>query len=118
MSLIEETIRERERRHIQNVRAAGSYFMNPVAPAHIRELFETEKNTTSREGRVPAGWLIEKAGMKGARVGGAVASEQHVNYLKNDGNATAKDVKELARRIKEAVRERFDISLQEEAVVF
>src|SRR3990167_1316397 len=64
LRLIEETIAEREKRHLQNVQAAGSYFMNPVAPAEVVAMFEKEKGMKSREGRVPAGWLIEKAGMK------------------------------------------------------
>ena len=115
--LIEETIRERERRHIQNVRAAGSFFVNPVAPKEVQEIFEKEKGLKSREGRVPAGWLIEKVGLKGARVGDAVASEQHPNYIKNDGKASAAEVKELAQKIKDAVRGKFGIELQEEAVV-
>ncbi len=115
---IEATIAERERRHIQNVRAAGSYFMNPVASQAVREMFEKEKGVKSREGRVPAGWLIEKVGMKGARVGDAMASEQHPNYLMNAGDATAHDVKVLADKIKRAVRERFGIELIEEAVTF
>ena len=80
-------------------------------------MFEKEKGMKSREGRVPAGWLIEKVGLKGARVGDAVASEQHPNYLKNDGSASAKDVLALAEKIKTAVREKFDIELKEEAVV-
>ena len=115
--LIERTIAEREKRHIQNVRAAGSYFVNPVAPKDIRNMFEKEKGVKSREGRVPAGWLIEKVGLKGARVGGAVASEQHPNYLKNDGNATAEDVRTLAKMIQNAVRKQFGIELEEEAAV-
>jgi UDP-N-acetylmuramate dehydrogenase len=114
---IDNTIIERERRHLQNVQAAGSYFTNPVAPVEIQKKFETEKNTESREGRVPAGWLIEKVGMKGERVGGAIASLQHPNYLVNTGRATSKDVLELSRRIKAAVREKFGVELKEEAVV-
>ena len=97
MSLIEQTIAEREKRHLQNIKAAGSFFMNPVAPQDIREQFEKEKNTQSRKGRVPAGWLIEKAGMKGTRIGDAQSSEQHANYLINTDNATATDVLALAR---------------------
>jgi len=115
--LIEETIAEREKRHIQNVRAAGSFFVNPVAPRSVQQEFEREKGQKAREGRVPAGWLIEKVGLKGARVGDAVASEQHPNYIKNDGNATAKDVLTLAKKIKDAVRANFSIDLKEEAVV-
>ncbi len=114
---IEETIAEREKRHLQNVKAAGSFFMNPVAPSEIVEMFEKEKGVKSREGRVPAGWLIEKAGMKGATVGGAIASLQHPNYIVNMGSAKATDVRELAERIKVAVREMFNITLQEEAAI-
>jgi len=115
--IIEETVAERERRHIQDVRAAGSYFMNPVAPKAIQSRFEKEKGVAARGGRVPAGWLIEKAGLKGARVGGAQASEQHPNYLVNTGTATAADVRALAERIREAVQDAFGVELQEEAVV-
>lgn len=115
--LIEETIKEREKRHIQNVRAAGSYFMNPIAPQAIVSMFEAEKGVESRGGRVPAGWLIEKAGMKGARVGGAQSSEQHPNYLVNVDNAKASEVRELALKIKESVEDKFGIVLEEEAVV-
>jgi len=115
--LIEETIAEREKRHLQNVRAAGSFFMNPVAPQEIVSMFESEKNTKSREGRVPAGWLIEKAGFKGFAVGGAVASEQHPNYIVNKGRATAVDVLDLAEKIRIAVKDQFGVELQEEAAL-
>lgn len=116
--LIAETIREREKRHIQNVKAAGSYFMNPVAPANIVSEFEAEKQTTSRGGRVPAGWLIEKAGMKGSQLGGAQISPQQANYIINTGAATAEEVRELAQKVKDEVRRQFDVTLTEEAVVF
>jgi len=115
--LIEETIAEREKRHLQNVQAAGSYFMNPVAPREVQEMFEKEKGIKSRENRVPAGWLIEKAGMKGVKVGGAIASLQHPNYIVNEGGATAREVKQLAEDIKKAVAVKFGVQLKEEAVI-
>lgn len=115
--LADETIAEREKRHLQNVQAAGSYFMNPKAPTEIVALFEQEKGVKAREDRVPAGWLIEKAGMKGAIVGGAKASEQHPNYLVNTGNATAEDVRNLALQIKNAVSDQFGVNLVEEAAL-
>lgn len=113
-----ETVAERERRHLQNVRAAGSFFMNPIAPENIVSMFESEKGVKSRENRVPAGWLIEKAGMKGATVGDAIASLQHPNYIVNQGNATAHDVRNLAQQIKMEVYTQFDIELVEEAALF
>ena len=117
LKLVADTIAEREKRHLQNVQAAGSYFMNPVASAEVVAMFEQEKGMKSREGRVPAGWLIEKAGMKGAQVGGAIASLQHPNYIVNKGGATAREVKELAEDIKKAVAVKFGVQLKEEAVV-
>lgn len=114
---IRDTVAEREKRHLQNVKAAGSFFMNPVAPHEIVVKFEQEKRAESRGNRVPAGWLIEQSGMKGVSVGGAVASLQHPNYIVNVGNATASDVRELATQIKIAVHEKFGITLHEEAAM-
>lgn len=115
---IDATIAEREKRHIQNVKAAGSFFMNPVAPLHIVNMFEDEKQVKSRGGRVPAGWLIEKAGMKGAKLGGAQVSPQQANYIVNADNASAEDVRELAAKVKDTVAKQFNVMLVEEAVVF
>ena len=44
---------------------------------------------------IPAGKLIDELGLKGTRVGGARVSQEHGNFLVNDGNATAADVLEL-----------------------
>ncbi len=115
--IADETIVEREKRHLQDVKAAGSFFMNPVAPQEIVDMFEKEKGVKSREGRVPAGWLIEKAGMKGATVGGAIASLQHPNYIVNTGGATSHDVRNLAQMIKLEVYNQFGIELHEEAAL-
>ena len=118
IQLIEDTIVEREKRHLQNVRAAGSFFMNPVAPTEVVAAFEAERRVQSREGRVPAGWLIEKAGMKGFAVGGASASMQHPNYIVSDGTATEADVRAVATAVIAGVKEKFGIELREEAVVW
>lgn len=61
-----------------------------------------------------AGRLIEAAGLKGERCGGAEISCTHANFIVNVGGATAKDVLTLAARAKQAVREQFGIVLQEE----
>lgn len=110
----EEIVCERERRHLQNVACAGSYFMNPVAPAWVVEQFEDEKKVTSKNGRVPAGWLIEKVGMKGEREGGAQASLMHPNYVMNTGTATARDVVTLGNRIAEKIRAEYMTHVFEE----
>ena len=58
-----------------------------------------------------AGRLIELAGLKGARCGGAQISSVHANFIVNDGSATAADVATLIRRAQETVRERSGIDL-------
>jgi UDP-N-acetylmuramate dehydrogenase len=52
-----------------------------------------------------AGELIERAGLKGAGVGGAQVSEKHAGFIVNTGNATAADVLALMAKVREAVRE-------------
>jgi UDP-N-acetylmuramate dehydrogenase len=61
-----------------------------------------------------AGHLIEAAGLKGARMGGAVVSEQHANFIENAGGATAADVRHLIERVRCEVKERFGIELETE----
>lgn len=114
---IMHTLSERHKRHIQDIKSAGSFFKNPVVSQELREMFQIEKGAQSKEGRVPAGWLMDKAGLRGARVGGAVASEHHTNYFLNAGAATAKEVRELASLAKEKVFVEFGVMLEEEAVV-
>jgi UDP-N-acetylmuramate dehydrogenase len=110
-----ETVAEREKRHLQNVACAGSYFMNPVAPQWVQDQFATEKHVEPKEGRVPAGWLIEKVGLKGFRIGNACASQMHPNYVMNMGGATAADVRAVARTIQDKVKKEFLTDLSEEA---
>ncbi|MFN2519598.1 MAG: UDP-N-acetylmuramate dehydrogenase [Candidatus Limnocylindria bacterium] len=61
-----------------------------------------------------AGRLIESAGLKGARAGGAAVSEKHANFIVNTGGATAADVFALMRRCQERVLERFGVELTPE----
>ena len=64
-----------------------------------------------------AGKLIEDAGMKGARVGGAQVSEKHAGFIINTGDATAEDVLLLSKAVKTKVFEKFQVKLEEEPIV-
>jgi len=66
------------------------------------------------EGHIPAGWLIDRAGLKGRRVGDAVVSLQHANFIMNMGKARAEDVIILIGIVKEAVHRQFGVMLEEE----
>ncbi len=73
---------------------AGSFFKNPPGDS--------------------AGRLIELCGLKGHRVGGAMVSPKHANFLVNTGQASAADVLRLMRLIQERVREETGVDLQPE----
>ena len=58
--------------------------------------------------------MIESAGLKGKRIGGAVISKKHANFIVNTGGATAKDVLDLICLIKKAVEDKNGIKLETE----
>lgn len=59
-----------------------------------------------------AGYLIEAAGLKGFRCGGATISEKHANFFVNDEGATAEDVRALIAEAWNSVREKFGIEME------
>ena len=61
-----------------------------------------------------AGRLVQAAGLKGAREGGAAVSTMHGNFIINEGSATAADVRQLIERIQLEVKRRFNIVLETE----
>jgi UDP-N-acetylmuramate dehydrogenase len=74
--------------------SAGSIFINP------------RQNT--------AGYLIEKCGLKGKKIGRVQISEKHANFIVNLGEGKARDVKKLINLVKKSVKNKFGIVLEEE----
>lgn len=62
--------------------------------------------------------LIEKANLKGQKVGGAVVSEKHANFIVNTGNATSADILELIKIIKETIKKKYNVSLEQEIQIW
>ncbi|HZV99841.1 MAG TPA: UDP-N-acetylenolpyruvoylglucosamine reductase, partial [Methylophilaceae bacterium] len=58
--------------------------------------------------------LIEASGLKGHKIGGAQVSEKHANFIVNLGDAKAADIEALIRHVRETVKARQDIELQQE----
>ena len=65
-----------------------------------------------------AGFLVQEAGLKGLRVGRAVVSEVHGNFIVNEGGATAADVHELIDRVRERVHAAYGVNLELEVEVW
>ena|SRR3989344_5401215 len=116
--IMEDIIAQRESRQIQNIKSAGSFFMNPVVKdVSLRETYERENKTRSRENRVPAGWLMDEAGLKGKSIGGITMGHMHSNYFINFNNGTAEEVIILASIAKQKVRKEFAVQLREEVTL-
>lgn len=115
VSCAREILDKREERHPQDVFCAGSFFMNPVVDnERLFEEFKKDTGNESKDGKLPAGWLIDHAGLRGKTVGHAKISTIHPNYLINTGGATAEDVIMLASIVKQKVRDELGVQLQEE----
>ena len=108
-------------------RSAGSFFKNPVVSAaklpNIAEAAKLPEAEVPRypadpgEVKLPAAWLLERAGfVKGYRQGAAAVSTRHTLALTNQGGATAAEITALRDTIQTRVRELFGISLEPEPV--
>lgn len=97
----EAHLADRRAKHPVTEPSAGSWFRNldPAEPGGRRQ---------------PAGALLEQAGAKGMREGAAAVFARHANIIVNLGGARSDEVRRLAARMRQAVRERFGVLLQEE----
>jgi UDP-N-acetylmuramate dehydrogenase len=100
---LEEMYRWRREGTPFNQPCCGSVFQNPGGPSWKRE-----------GGPRTAGQLIEAAGLKGFRIGGAQVSPMHANYFVNAGDATAAEVRALIDHARRVVRDRFGVGLETE----
>lgn len=78
-------------------KTGGSTFKNPLAP---------------NGDKLSAWMLVDEAGMRGAKRGGAQVSDKHANFLINTGDATAADIEGLGEDVRAAVKAKRDIDLQ------
>jgi len=78
--------------------SAGCIFRNPPQPP-------------------TAGELLDRAGCKGLRVGRAVVSERHANFILNEGHENASDILTLIDQMRERVRKAFSVELETEIVI-
>jgi len=89
---------------------------HPVTPCSAGCFFKNVEDPRQPYGKLPAGKLLDEIGAKEMRVGGAAVFPDHANIIINAGGATSKDIRNLADILKEKVKKRFDIELQEEVI--
>ncbi|MBC8064325.1 MAG: UDP-N-acetylmuramate dehydrogenase [Chlorobia bacterium] len=95
--------------------SAGSFFKN-VLNAELAQTLPGLTDGMRKAGVVPAGFLIEAAGLKGFRMGGAMQGARHANFILNVGNATAFEIRRLATHTKRVVMDKFQVELDEEVL--
>ena len=102
---------------------SGSFFKNPVIS---RELFEKVQEkfpevkhfeVSPTEVKVPAGWLIENAGLKGYRKDDAGVHKNQALVLVNYGNATGQDILNLSKYVQKTVFDKYGIAIEAEVNV-
>jgi UDP-N-acetylmuramate dehydrogenase len=114
--LVKEKIEYRKERHPLEYPNAGSVFKNcPVEkiPKKIQEKFK-DKIKMDPFPILPTAVLIDAAGLKGLAIGGAKISEKHPNFIVNFKEAKAKDVILLIKKVKETIKKKFGVKLEEE----
>ena len=102
---------------------SGSFFKNPVITK--TQFLELQKEypkipsyrLSDIEVKVPAGWLIEQAGFKGKRFGNYGVHEKQALVLVNYGNASGKEIYQLAQQIQKTILNQFGVSLEIEVNV-
>ncbi|WP_299438169.1 UDP-N-acetylmuramate dehydrogenase [uncultured Aquimarina sp.] len=99
---------------------SGSFFKNPVVTLQAFE--QIQKSYTNipyykvdeKSIKVPAGWLIEQCGFKGKRWGDAGVHTKQALVLVNHDNATGQEILDLSKKIRETIKEKFNIVLETE----
>lgn len=99
---------------------SGSFFKNPIVskvefePIHQKFPEMRYFEVSETEVKVPAGWLIEKAGFKGMRVGDAGVHKNQALVLVNYGNATGQEIVNLSKEIQKSIFDTFGIKIEAE----
>lgn len=98
--------------------SAGCSFKNIIVTDEIREKIR-KINPAGEEkikgGKIGAGWFIDQAGLKGYKIGGVQVSDEHANFVvKVDDTARAEHAVMLISYVKQQVRDKFGVQLQEE----
>ncbi len=113
---IKHNLDYRKKNHPLQYGSAGCVFKNCTTRITDPELHKKFPllQKFNEQGMIPAGYLIDKAGLRGTRRGGAEISTQHANFIVNKDGATAEELVFLINLAKERVKQVFGVELEEE----
>ena len=110
--LLADTTKAKNANQPTTAKTAGCMFTNPIVSRDT--LPEKLKPFVDAEQKISAWRLIEEVGLKGKQLGQIQISEKHSNFMINLGDGTADQVMQLISLVKQAVRDKLSIQLQEE----
>ena len=111
------TIRKKKLPDPNEIGNSGSFFKNPVVSKLVfktlqKKYLKMPFYAVEDQYKIPAGWLIEKAGFKGKRFGNAGVHKNQALVLVNHGNASGIEVYNLAKKIQQKILEKYAITLE------
>jgi UDP-N-acetylmuramate dehydrogenase len=110
----EGILKVRNEKYPPTMRCAGSIFKNLIL-AELPEGVRTQvPDRVIREGKVPSAYFLELAGAKGMILGGVQVADYHANLIYNSGGGTSQEVRELIATLKQRVKDRCGLLLEEE----
>ncbi|MBN1262930.1 MAG: UDP-N-acetylmuramate dehydrogenase [Candidatus Pacebacteria bacterium] len=115
---VQAIIAKRHRQYGPNPHCPGCFFKNKKTAEINPKILKKIDQKRIIKGKIPAGYLLEAVGAKGMRVGDIQVANFHANFLVNVRQGKASEVKELAEVLKNKVKERFGVNLEEEALYF
>ncbi|HVW07123.1 MAG TPA: UDP-N-acetylmuramate dehydrogenase [Bryobacteraceae bacterium] len=104
----------RNRKYPPTMRCAGSIFKNFLLSELPAAVAAEIPAKVIIEGKVPSAWFLEQVGAKGMKRGGIEVADYHANLIYNAGGGTARDLIAIVTELKERIRRRWDIPLEEE----
>ncbi|MFA5946655.1 MAG: UDP-N-acetylmuramate dehydrogenase [Patescibacteria group bacterium] len=118
LALIDSNLDKRKKTQPLGAASAGCMFKNfEYTDESTLEKLKQDADVPEamlKSKRLAAGWLIDQAGLKGAKMGDAMVSTEHGNFLMNTGKATASQIAELISLVKMKIRNNYGIQLEEE----
>ncbi len=110
----DDILTTRNRKYPPTMRCAGSIFKNFLVSELPANVVAEIPAKTIIEGKVPSAWFLEQVGAKGMKQGGIEVADYHANLIYNAGGGTAGDLVRIVSELKDRVRQRWGIPLQEE----
>jgi UDP-N-acetylmuramate dehydrogenase len=109
-----EILKVRNEKYPPSMRCAGSIFKNLILAELPESVRVQVPERVIREGKVPSAYFLELAGGKGMVLGGVRVADYHANLIYNTGGGTAQQVRELIETLKNRVKDRSGLLLEEE----